>query len=156
MKLHFEAETVRQLLAHTQSALTHNATFEQMYDAACRKDGRAVDPDGDTLPIAADVDVSKVPAGLWLVGDQGVYLMTNGPPPLLVDPAGSRHVVAYAHEANPERDGWWSAKRAAFGGDDGVVFLDPAFVTAMLTVAYRGRIAVDLTPERVAVAIPAR
>jgi hypothetical protein len=56
--------------------------------------------------------------GLWLVGDEGVYLMPNT--------EGTTRTIAYAKECDPtklEFDDWWSVKRATFGGDDGVEFI---------------------------------
>lgn len=56
--------------------------------------------------------------GLWLVGDQGVYLMPNT--------VGETRTIAYAKECDPtkcEFDDWWNVKRATFGGDDGVEFI---------------------------------
>jgi Protein of unknown function (DUF3085) len=66
--------------------------------------------------------------GLWLVGDQGVYLMpntTDGPLAASRKPGDSNFVV-YARECDPtklEFDTWWANKRASFGGDDGVEFI---------------------------------
>jgi len=60
--------------------------------------------------------------GFWLVGDHGVYLMHNG----TLD-EGEKPLVVYAAECDPETmafDDWWEAKRATFGGDDGVEFID--------------------------------
>lgn len=72
-------------------------------------------------------DPSTAKAGLWLVGDQGVYLLSNGLPSLTTeDPARPQRCV-YADQVNPVTmtfDAWWEAKRAGFGGDDGVEFLD--------------------------------
>lgn len=58
--------------------------------------------------------------GFWIVGDQGVYIMHNGK----AHDQKSQPLV-YAREVNPETDpdGWWDAKRAIFGGDDGVDFI---------------------------------
>ncbi len=56
--------------------------------------------------------------GLWLVGDEGVYLMPN-----TTDP---KRTIVYARECDPKKldfDTWWANKRASFGGDDGVEFL---------------------------------
>jgi hypothetical protein len=65
--------------------------------------------------------------GLWLVGDQGVYLMSNA-----ARAGDSKPVVVYADECDPQKlpfDEWWENKRASFGGDDGVEFLAPeAFI----------------------------
>src|SRR5262245_55604034 len=69
--------------------------------------------------------------GLWLVGDEGVYFMPN-------TTDGIHHkcrsksdplLVVYARECDPNKlafDTWWANKRASFGGDDGVEFLELA------------------------------
>lgn len=62
---------------------------------------------------------------LWLVGDRGIYLMSNGSPVDKRDPDGESEAlfVAYAEGCNPdvnEFDVWWENKRDWFGGDDGV------------------------------------
>jgi len=59
-------------------------------------------------------------AGLWLVGDEGVYLLSNGN--LAKD---QRALVCYAEECDPSTNqDYWHYKRRHFGGDDGVDFLD--------------------------------
>lgn len=72
-----------------------------------------------------------VPA-LWLVGDQGVYLMGND--------AGREagRPVVYAVECDPtklEFDDWWAAKNATFGGDDGVEALPLSQVEPLINAA---------------------
>lgn len=58
--------------------------------------------------------------GLWLVGDQGVYLLSNGK---LAE--GHRALVVYSVECHPiGNPDWWHYKRCHFGGDDGIEFLD--------------------------------
>ena len=58
--------------------------------------------------------------GLWLVGDQGVYLLSNGK---LAE--GQRDLVVYSDECHPVGNpDWWHYKRRHFGGDDGIEFLD--------------------------------
>ena len=52
---------------------------------------------------------------LWLVGDHGVYVMSN------VILKEEKPDVAYAVECDPETvEDWDAIKRATFGGDDGV------------------------------------
>lgn len=69
--------------------------------------------------------------GLWLVGDHGVYLMSNGKLP-----DGSRPLVVYAEECDPTtNDDWFHVKRATFGGDDGVEFFDGVHLEAMMTAS---------------------
>ena len=60
---------------------------------------------------------------MWLVGDHGVYLMSNGDPILQVD--GGDSAVAYAIGINPRlNEFWWDAKQSVYGGDDGADELD--------------------------------
>ncbi|TIQ41899.1 MAG: DUF3085 domain-containing protein [Mesorhizobium sp.] len=66
--------------------------------------------------------------GLWLVGDHGVYLCSNGELA-----KGAKPLVAYAEECDPHRnDDWFEAKRRTFGGDDGVDFLDAEGLEALI------------------------
>lgn len=67
----------------------------------------------------------KDPAGFWLIGDQGVYLMHNG------HYVEGEQCVVYAKECDPTTmpfEQWWSAKRSSFGGDDGCEFIDEEVV----------------------------
>ncbi|MER9469389.1 DUF3085 domain-containing protein [Mesorhizobium sp. M0482] len=58
--------------------------------------------------------------GLWLVGDQGVYIMSNGK---LAD--GERPLVLYSEECHPiGNPDWFHYKQRHFGGDDGIEFID--------------------------------
>ena len=56
--------------------------------------------------------------GLWLVGDEGVYLMPN-----ITSKACN---IVYARECDPTKldfETWWINKRRGFGGDDGIDFI---------------------------------
>lgn len=58
--------------------------------------------------------------GLWLVGDQGVYIMSNGK---LGE--GQKALVIYSAECHPAgTPDWWDYKRRWFGGDDGIEFIE--------------------------------
>ena len=62
---------------------------------------------------------------LWLVGDHGIYLMSNGDPADLINKEDepTKCFVAYAEGCNPnvdDFDTWWHNKREWFGDDDGV------------------------------------
>lgn len=57
--------------------------------------------------------------GLWLVGDQGVYILSNG---RLAD--GDRPLVVYSDECHPVGNpDWFHYKHRHFGGDDGIEFI---------------------------------
>ena len=70
--------------------------------------------------------------------------------------AGHPHLVVDAEEAGPaaDLDTWWNTKQSAFGGDDGVVFLERAFAEGLPRVQQNGRVCIDLTPATAKVAIP--
>lgn len=58
--------------------------------------------------------------GLWLVGDQGVYLCSNGK---LAE--GALPLVLYSEQCHPAGDtDWWHYKCRHFGGDDGIEFIE--------------------------------
>ncbi|MER8840925.1 DUF3085 domain-containing protein [Mesorhizobium sp. M0913] len=58
--------------------------------------------------------------GLWLVRDQGVYIISNGK---LAD--GKRPLVLYSEECHPiGNPDWFHYKQRHFGGDDGIEFID--------------------------------
>jgi hypothetical protein len=133
MILHFDQALVRQLLAHSQAAPARRAAFDQ------------AEPAGP---------------GLWLVGDSGVYLMSNGLPGLLREPGTSRQFVCRAIEADPDALGYEradDAKRASFGGDDGVEFIDAADLLAALA-GYKPAepLALDVTAESIGILLSNR
>ncbi|UXT52790.1 DUF3085 domain-containing protein (plasmid) [Agrobacterium tumefaciens] len=69
--------------------------------------------------------------GLWLVGDEGVYTMSNGK---LAE--GQRPLVVYAEECNPATNpDYWHYKRQCFGGDDGVEFIDASELETLTAAA---------------------
>ncbi|MBZ9764342.1 DUF3085 domain-containing protein [Mesorhizobium sp. CA8] len=58
--------------------------------------------------------------GLWLVGDEGVYIMSNG---RLAE--GARALVIYSEQCHPRGDiDWWDYKRRHFGADDGIELIE--------------------------------
>lgn len=124
----FDRAGVVRLIVHTRAAKDH----KQLYNL--RK--------------------TKAP-GLWLVGDDGVYLMTNSNPPLLRNPRARpekrRNVVVYAAECNPQTlpfDTWYDNKRDGFGGDDGVEFIAVKHLeTALFGYPPGAPLEIDVTPN---------
>lgn len=75
---------------------------------------------GFRIPYQGISAESEARAGLWLVGDEGVYVMSNGK---LTE--GQRPLVIYAEGCDPKTNpDYWHYKRRYFGGDDGVEFID--------------------------------
>jgi len=100
----------------------------------------------------------KTGEGFWLVGDQGVYLMHNGAAHERAEGDKTGQPVAYAREANPEAlkfDDWWETKRATFGADDGVEFIERKTIESI--VRHGEDMAVDFTRDQMAIkGIPAK
>ncbi len=103
--LYFEKAPVLRLIDHAEASPEHLPTF----------DGPAAGP------------------ALWLVGDKGIYLMSNGAPAMLAngDPDGfggktsQRRFVCYAGGCSVEDDPAWRPVHAAIcGGDDFCITVD--------------------------------
>lgn len=76
-------------------------------------------------------DTNNKQPGLWLVGDQGVYILSNGK---LAD--GIKPLVVYAEGCDPNKDDdWFEVKRRTFGGDDGVDFIDAESLEALIAAS---------------------
>ena len=69
--------------------------------------------------------------GVWLVGDEGVYILSNGK---LAE--GQRPFVVYAEECDPKTNlDYWHYKRQHFGADDGIDFLDAKMLVTLIAAA---------------------
>lgn len=152
-KLLFNVAEVRRILEHAQNSDTHCPTFGQCMDGRYRIDGRDWDRSNGLGSLSVkQVDKGKVPAGLHLAGDQGVYLMSNGEPPQQ-DPAheDTHAVVSYALGINPEVDAdWYEAKRSMFGGDDGLEFIPAEGVAAAMSGARdEDYLEITLSPDEI-------
>lgn len=114
--LTFTIAEVAPLVVDATSTKERRLSYGQQCDPALHKGG-VVKKDGDGFPDASNIDRSKIPPTLWLVKDHGVYLMS----PSVMSPGQETAVLAYAHEANPDKlefDDWYGAARAIMGGDD--------------------------------------
>ncbi|MBO1360268.1 DUF3085 domain-containing protein [Acetobacter sacchari] len=147
MKLYFNHSLVSRLLDHSIAASRRKPTFGQSLERKYREPGAPERP----FPEADDIDQTKIPAGLWLVGDEGVYFVSNGLPALMTD--DGKQVVAYADGANPEENPltFDEIKRESFGGDDGVEFINLEHVLLGLEATRDGKLWIDLTPDGIAV-----
>lgn len=88
-RLRFDAAALRPLIDHTEKATEHRALYG-----------------------------AKPEAGLWLVKDSGVYLMSSAKESL--PDVGKVNLVIYAKGYDPDKDGDVYDKCAdAMGGDDG-------------------------------------
>lgn len=96
--VHFPRVKIVALVAHSKAAPEHYQPYVKVDPKAC-------------------------PAGLVLVGDEGIYLMSNGKPDLAKEDPNR---VAYCRESDPttKSDDWYAAKARIFGGDDGAELIE--------------------------------
>lgn len=91
--------------------------------------------------------------GLWLVGDEGVYILSNGK---LTE--GQDALVAYAGQCHPKGDiDWWDYKRRHFGGDDGIEFIEAERLIPLLDRNMRAtHLNIQLTETEIALSLITR
>ena len=158
MLLHFDKERVSQLLDNSRRASIRRPCAEQYYELRYLRDDLSAERRAQILAskdsqygflISNDnLDGSKIPVGLWLVGDEGVYLMSNAPDD--VEPGHTfKRVMVAASECDPSfctPDDIRHIKTVSFGGDDGTIFIEEDMVARMLL---QPEVAIDLTPDRI-------
>jgi hypothetical protein len=137
MRLHFDASLIGRLLDHSEAAESRVPTEDQF----------------DAFSHAPE----HVPPGLWLVADHGIYLASNGLPPI-PSGAGAGQLIAYAEEADPKRNprSFYGVKEAAYGPDDGIIFLTSTSVQVILAYARDRRACLNLTPTSLGFGRPSR
>jgi len=130
-QVHFDRAGVQRLLEHAKQAPEHTGGYS------------------DKPPFSR---------GLFLAGDHGVYLMSNGKPNLQIEGGKpNQSFVVYAREIDPTTlpfDTWWEAKRRIFGRDDGadLVPLD-AIETALATYRPDEPLILDITTNGISVVL---
>jgi hypothetical protein len=92
-------------------------------------------------------------SSLWLVGDNGVYIMSNGK---LAE--GDRPLVVYSEECHPVGSpDWFDYKRRHFGGDDGIEFIDAEQLIPLINRDFRFmHLRVQLSETDVSLSLMAR
>lgn len=75
---------------------------------------------GSAIPICGTRPGEGEKPGLWLVGDQGVYIMSNGK-----IGEGERSLVIYSAKYHPAGNpDWRDYKRRWFGGYGGIEYIE--------------------------------
>lgn len=98
--LRFNLNDLRPLVEHTKSCTEHFPTYGQQQEG------------------------EVIPAGLWLVHDEGVYLMSNGKPSLPRGDNNNSSKVVYAEYCHPQEDeDYYDNAREEVGGDDFAEYL---------------------------------
>jgi hypothetical protein len=137
----FNSCDLLRLVEDLQSASNFRPTIEDLFNPELYPDGRLLDAKGLTeaevksaggvfWPDADLIDPARVKPALIMVGDSGLYLMTNAK---LDRSAKDRKALAYAIGCNPHIDKDFRENTCRFfGGDDGTVALPLQWATWVL------------------------
>lgn len=91
--------------------------------------------------LIKSLEKAKKDSSVWLVGDQGVYLMFD-------------KEVVYAKGCNPETDeDWWEKKGKEFGGDDGGDEIGNVGQLLIATKKAKNNIIINLTKTQIKVSL---
>lgn len=116
-KLYFTLAEVLPILEHAGAAQAHRPSLGQTCEKEFWKPG-ATPGDYGFMPHEG-MDMSKIPPQLFLVKDQGCYLMSAGNPGLKKSEGSDSHVVTYAFGCDPDKDeDWYDTCHDKCGGDD--------------------------------------
>lgn len=155
--LKFPIEIVKKLVAESDDATEYVATLDDLFNADLYPNKVLVNSDGKTeeevekngglfWPSSDYIDGSKIKPSLQLVGDSGVYLITNAD---VKGTPAERGTVAYAVGMNPEVDeDYYERKRDVFGGDDGSVSI-PVGWARWAVVDNKKHLELSMTPTSV-------
>lgn len=163
MRLTFPIAHVRALVQASKEATHRRPSSDDMFNPSCWRDDMTEDRQRELLtaivddnygslskwPTEEEIDPAKVPASVWLVGDEGVYLMSNAPfaeTKTALEAQGLKH-VCYADQCNPDTmdpDVVRDSKIKSFGPDDGVVTIDVAGLEPGLNGE---KLILEVTPE---------
>ena len=155
-RLSFPLDKVLALAAAARTAPQREPVWSQRCDPRYAKP-RAGVPAGELGELTDDqLDGAKIPPGLWLVKDEGIYLMSNG-----VTADGTRVPLdpVYAKGYDPtkrDRMAVWDDARDAVGGDDFVEFLPAewAYDAAARQRDPRDPFVLSVTPDEVRLVLP--
>ena len=132
----FNMADVGKLINELKGCQELSPTMDDLFDSNKHKDGVIRNDAGLTeeqadaqkipfWPSAKSIDPSKLEPVLQLVGDHGVYLITNAK---LEGTPSSRGTVVYAKGCNPAVDeDFYEEKERVFGGSDGSISIPLAW-----------------------------
>jgi hypothetical protein len=153
-EIHIRIDEVKRVKADMESATGFHPMADQIFDPTLYPEHKIVDLNGRTeeeaagdlwWPDSTRIPKEKVPATYLLVGDEGVYLMSNRD----FAPGQTKAVVAYVIGCEPGKDwDYYDEKRRVFGGDDGAVVIPVQWVDHAIAHG-ADELILDLTAEQV-------
>ena len=110
---HFPLKDIAALVAHSRAAPTRQLSYAERFDASLARPGATPQQFGGYSD--ANIDMTRLVPCLFLVKDNGLYLMSPGIPKLPNPTDPKRHLVVQSVET---RGGDPHNNAAAAGGDD--------------------------------------
>ncbi len=148
-QLFFDMEQVAGLARHSRAAPERRMTMGQ----------RAEIYGEDRCAVAQPGEERLAPPCLWLVKDEGIYLMSPGiHSGAETERRSARPPVAYASGFDPTRDdrmAVWDRARDAVGGDDFAEAVPLEWVVAALS-ARSPEFVLEFGPDAIGLLLPAR
>ncbi|MDN5752736.1 MAG: DUF3085 domain-containing protein [Nitrosospira sp.] len=144
--LTFNTDELKGLVEELAAASRYSPTMEDLFNETLYPDGIMRDKQGQTeaeieaqgglfWPSSDYIDRNLIRPSLILVGDQGVYLITNAD---VTGAPASRGTVAYAEGCKPGRDAAsYDNKVAMWGGDDGSVAIPPGWAESAMSMGHK-------------------
>lgn len=77
----FRVGDIRELVEHSRASKQHRPCYADAYEAKYHRDGVLKYQPGSEFPDMGNLDETRIPASLLLVGDR-VYCLSNGLPRL--------------------------------------------------------------------------
>ena len=145
-RLVFDMEQVAGLAAHSRAARARRMTLDQ----------RARIYGEENVDVPQPGEEYRTPPCLWLVKDEGIYLMSPGFDPDAPEDARERPPIAYAVGFDPKREdrlAVWDRARDAVGGDDFCDEIPLEWVDAAVR-ARAPAFAVDFAADSLALVLP--
>jgi hypothetical protein len=115
------------IIEHQKNKGEFRPTRDMLFDEKNYDGGQLLDENGQTeqdskldyfFPSYKNIKKECITPQFQLVGDQGVYLMSN----ICSTEKSKSKLIAYAQDCNPDQDDdWYENKVYLFGGDDGVL-----------------------------------
>ena len=139
--LRFNIEQVRKHYEHAKASDQHKPTFGEQIDAF---GDDAIGMEYGEIERKMNAKGALKPA-LWLVKDEGIYIMSNGT-------AENRPDVVFAKGFNPktrDRMEVWGDARDAVGGDDFVELIDHDTCEALLANKQAKTLGIKVTANRI-------
>lgn len=155
--IQFKIKDLKPLLEELNQAECFSPTVDDLFDPQNYPNGVVVDQNGHEekdstedyfWPSQKHMDLTKIKPQFILVGDHGIYMMTNAKKP---KGESKKTKVVYAKGCNPDLDeDFYENKMDLFGSDDGTIAIAMKWIEQAIACKQR-TFKIQLTETEVAI-----